>query len=70
MADIYFAVRKLMVETVPKENVQFALAHLDTIIKDMGRMVDKHRSDAAAKIQDILLGPKDDYERKPKKRRR
>lgn len=67
IADMYFAIRKLLIETVPKENVQFTLSHLDTLTKDMGRAVDVHRSAAAKKINDILLGPSE-FESKPKRK--
>lgn len=69
-ADMYYALRKLMIETVPKDNVQFALSHLDTIVKDMGRAVDANRIAAEEKIQEILLGPKDGFDTKPKRKHR
>ena len=59
-----------MIETVAKDQVQFALSHLDTVIKDMGRAVDSHKTAAEEKIQEILLGPKDGFETKPKRKRR
>jgi hypothetical protein len=69
-ADLYYALRKLLIETVAKDQVQFALSHLDTVIKDMGRAVDSHKTAAEEKIQEILLGPKDGFETKPKRKRR
>lgn len=66
VTDVYYQVRKLLRETTKPKETQFALNHLDELVRQLGMGIQQSHERARTKVVEVLLGEPD----KPKPKRK
>lgn len=56
VTDIYYQIRKLLRETTKPKDTQFALNHLDELVRQLGMGIQRSHEQARSKIVEVLLG--------------
>ena len=56
ITDVYYQLRKLLMETTKPKETQFALSHLDELIKQIGLGLQTNHQSLRQSIEGILLG--------------
>jgi hypothetical protein len=68
VTDVYYQLRKLLMETTQEKETQFALSQLDALIKQFGLGLQQSHMRMRSNIEEVLLGPKQTNTVKQKKR--
>lgn len=68
VTDVYYQLRKLMVEVSKPEQVPFAHSKLDDLIRDLAKAVQANSDVAIQRVSEILNGPPEDEKKRKKKR--